>query len=306
MNRLLLWIKETRPQFLALSVVLAFLGTAIAWYHGPVNLGYALLAGFGLMLTHGSVNAINDYFDYKSGIDLDVERTPFSGGSGLVPDGKISLNQALWVGIVTSLVALLIGIFFIAVKGWLLLPLLIAAGLCLVLYTPVILKTPWPEWSPGVGLGILPILGFYFIQAGRYDWMVLIASIPSGIMVHNLLLLNEFPDVEADRKGGRKTIPVAFGLDAAANFFMLATVAVYVWIIGCVLATLLTGKVVMPVYCLIALFTMPWAVKAMQGSKEYHDRSRLVPALGDNVKFILFTQVLLGVGYILEKLFPLF
>jgi 1,4-dihydroxy-2-naphthoate octaprenyltransferase len=306
MNRLLLWIKETRPQFLTLSVVLAFLGTSIAWYDGPVNLGYALLAGFGLMLTHGSVNAINDYFDYKSGIDLDVERTPFSGGSGLVPDGKIPLNQALWVGIVTLLVALLIGLFFIALKGWLLLPLLIAAGLCLVLYTPLILKTPWPEWSPGVGLGILPILGFYFIQAGRYDWMVLIASIPSGILVHNLLLLNEFPDVAADRKGGRKTIPVAFGLAAAAKFFILATVAVYVWIIGCVLATLLTGKIVMPVYCLIALLALPWAVKAMRGSKEYHDRSRLVQALGDNVKFILFTQVLLGVGYILEKLFPLF
>ena len=306
MNRLLLWIMETRPQFLTLSVVLAFLGTSIAWYDGPVNLGYALLAGFGLMLTHGSVNAINDYFDYKSGIDLDVERTPFSGGSGLVPDGKIPLNQALWVGIVTLLVALLIGLFFIALKGWLLLPLLIAAGLCLVLYTPLILKTPWPEWSPGVGLGILPILGFYFIQAGRYDWMVLIASIPSGILVHNLLLLNEFPDVAADRKGGRTTTPVAFGLAAAAKFFILATVAVYVWIIGCVLATLLTGKIVMPVYCLIALLALPWAVKAMRGSKEYHDRSRLVQALGDNVKFILFTQMLLGVGYILEKLFPLF
>ena len=136
--------------------------------------------------------------------------------------------------------------------------------------------------------------------------MVLIASIPSGILVHNLLLLNEFPDAEADRKGGRKTIPVAFGLDAAAKLFMLATVAVYVWIVGCVLATLLTGKVVMPLYCLIAFLALPWALKAMRGSKEYHDRSRLVPALGDNVKFILFTQVLLGVGYILEKLFPLF
>ena len=76
MKKLLLWIMETRPQFLTLSIVLAFLGTAIAWYDGPVNLGYALLAGFGLMLTHGSVNAINDYFDYKSGIDLDTERTP--------------------------------------------------------------------------------------------------------------------------------------------------------------------------------------------------------------------------------------
>ena len=52
------------------------------------------------------------------------------------------------------------------------LPLIVAAALCLVLYTPVILKTPWPEWSPGLGLGILPILGFYFVQAGRYDWVV--------------------------------------------------------------------------------------------------------------------------------------
>jgi 1,4-dihydroxy-2-naphthoate octaprenyltransferase len=305
MKMLLLWIKETRPQFLTLSVVLTFLGTAIAWYHGSINLGYALLAGFGLMLTHGSVNAINDYFDYKSGIDLEVERTPFSGGSGLVPEGKLPLNQALWVGIVTSLAALLIGIFFIAEKGWLLLPLLIVAALCLVLYTPVILRTPWPEWSPGLGLGILPILGFYFVQAGRYDWTVLAASIPSGILVHNLLLLNEFPDVEADRKGGRKTTPVLFGLAAAARFFRLATIAVYGWIIGCVVATLAIGSVVMPVYCLVALLALPWAVKAMRGSKEYHDRSRLIPAMGDNVTFILLTHVLLGLGYILEKLFPL-
>jgi 1,4-dihydroxy-2-naphthoate octaprenyltransferase len=155
-------------------------------------------------------------------------------------------------------------------------------------------------------LGILPILGFYFVQAGRYDWTVLVASIPSGILVHNLLLLNEFPDVEADRKGGRKTTPVLFGLAAAARFFRLATIAVYGWIIGCVLATLTIGSVVMPVYCLIAFLALPWAVKAMRGSKEYHDRSRLIPAMRDNVTFILFTHVLLGLGYILEKLFPLF
>ncbi len=306
MNTLLLWIKETRPQFLTLSIVLTFLGTAIAWYDCPVNLWYALLAGFGLMLTHGSVNAINDYFDYKSGIDLNVKRTPFSGGSGLVPESRITLNQALWVGVVTFVVALFIGIFFIVVKGLLLLPLLIVAILCLVLYTPVILRTPWPEWSPGLGLGILPILGLYFVQAGRYDWSVLIASIPSGLLVHNLLLLNEFPDVEADRKGGRKTTPVLFGMDAAIRLFRSATIAVYVWIIGCVLATLVTGSVVMPVYCLISFLALPWAIKAMRGSKKYEDRNLLIAAMGDNVIFILLTQVLLGVGYILEKLFPLF
>jgi 1,4-dihydroxy-2-naphthoate octaprenyltransferase len=95
-------------------------------------------------------------------------------------------------------------------------------------------------------------------------------------------------------------------MDAAARLFKAATIAVYGWIVACVLVTLAIGRVVMPVYCLIALLTLPWAVKAMRGSKEYHDRGRLIPAMADNVTFILLTPVLLGVGYILEKLFPLF
>jgi len=305
MKNLILWFKETRPQFLTLSVVLAFLGTSIAWYYGPINLGYALLAGFGLVLTHGSVNALNDYFDYKSGIDLNVKRTPFSGGSGLIPEGKIPLKQALWVGVGTSLTALIIGIFFVIKTGWLLIPLLVVAALCLVLYTPVILKTPWPEWSPGLGLGTLPVLGFYFVQTGKYDWMVLIASIPSFILVHNLLLFNEFPDMEADGKGGRKTTPVLFGPEAAGKLFRFMTMAVYIWIAGCVLATLMTDTLVMPVYCLAAFLTLPFAIKAVKGSKKYNDMNILIPALGSNVTFILITQVLLGSGFILEKLFPL-
>jgi 1,4-dihydroxy-2-naphthoate polyprenyltransferase len=305
MAQLILWIKETRPQFLTLSIVLAFLGTSIAWYYGSFNFSYALLACFGLVLTHGSVNAINDYFDYKSGIDKNTKRTPFSGGSGLVPDGKLPLRQALGVGVVTSLIALIIGIYFVFASGNQLIPLLIVAGLCLALYTPVILKTYWPEWSPGLGLGILPILGFYFVQTGKFDWIVLIVSIPSGLLVHNLLLLNEFPDVDADRKGGRKTIPVVFGLNAAGRFFRLTTISVYVWIAACVLATVITGKIVMPVYCLLALLTLPLAVKAMQGSKKYNDINKFVPALGSNVMFILATHLLLGAGYILEKVFPI-
>jgi 1,4-dihydroxy-2-naphthoate octaprenyltransferase len=301
MYKLMLWFKETRPQFLILSVVLTFLGTSIAWYYGSFNIWYALLAGFGLMLTHGSVNALNDYFDYRSGIDLNVRRTPFSGGSGLVPGGKIALKQALGVGVVTSIVALGIGIFFIIVSGWQLIPLLVVAALLLVLYTPVILKTYWPEWSPGVGLGILPIMGLYFVQTGEYSWIVLLASIPSGIMVHNLLFINEFPDVEADRIGGRRTTPVVFGLETSSKIFVIATIAVYAWIVGCVIATLISGTVIMPVYCLIALLSLPFAIKAMQGARQYKDMNKLLPALGSNVIFIMLTHLLLGVGYILER-----
>jgi 1,4-dihydroxy-2-naphthoate octaprenyltransferase len=81
---------ETRPQFLLLSPILVFLGMGIALYEGYFCLSHFLLCMVGLTLLHASVNVLNDYSDYKSGIDLKVNRTPFSGGSGLLPAGAIS------------------------------------------------------------------------------------------------------------------------------------------------------------------------------------------------------------------------
>ncbi len=284
---------ETRPQFLILSVILAFLGTAVAWYDGSFNFGYALLAAIGLLLTHISVNTLNDYFDYKSGVDFDTKRTPFSGGSGFLPSGILSSRQVFWLGTGSLLLAVPIGVFFIIDKGWQLLPLLIVAALCIILYTPIILKTYWPEWAPGLGLGILPVLGMYFIQTGEYNLPVFIASVPSGILVHNLLFLNEFPDVEADRKHGRKTTPIIIGLSKASLFYSLMTILVYLWVIVFVVVD------IMPIYCLLSILTLPFAIKAIRGSMSYDDLNLLVPALGSNVLVVLLTQLLLGVGYIL-------
>jgi 1,4-dihydroxy-2-naphthoate octaprenyltransferase len=291
-----IWLLETRPQFLLLSVVLVFLGTSIAWYDGTFNLGYALLAAVGLTLTHASVNILNDYSDFKSGVDLAVARTPFSGGSGLLPAGSLRPKQVLWQGMICLLLAIPIGVFFVLARGWLLVPLLIIGALCVVLYTPFILKTYWPEWSPGLGLGLLPVMGAYFVQTGRYNWPLVIASVPSFILVHNLLFLNEFPDIEADKTAGRRTTPIVIGPAKASVFYTGMTLLVYLWISGAVAAG------IMPVFCLIALLTFPWAVVAIRGSRQYQDRSKLVPALGSNVMVVLITQFLLGVGYILAGL----
>ena len=288
---------ETRPQFLLLSIVIGFLGTCIAWYDGYFHLGYAILASFGLILTHISVNTLNDYADYKSGIDLVTNRTPFSGGSGILPLSILRPKQVLCLGLGSLLLALPIGIFFVIVSGWQLLPLLFVAALCVVLYTPVILKLYWPEWAPGLGLGILPILGLYFIQTGDITLHALIAAVPSGILVHNLLFLNEFPDVEADRGGGRKTTPIILGRAKSSKIYSAVTIAVYLWIIGSVIAE------VIPLFCLIALLTLPFAIKAIRGSAQYHDMSKLVPALANNVIVVLLTQLLLGIGYILAGVF---
>ena len=295
--KLKIWFLETRPQFLLLSVVLAFLGTSIAWYDDAFHLGHALLAFVGLLLAHISVNVLNDYFDYRSGIDLETKRTPFSGGSGILPPALLTPRQVFWLGTGSFLLAVPIGVYFVIVKGGLLLPLLLVAAACIFVYTPFILKTRWPEWSPGLGMGTLPVLGAYFVQAGAYTLPAVIASIPSGILVHNLLLLNEFPDVAADRKAGRKTTPIIMGTTRAGIVYSALTIIVYLWIIGGVVTRQ------MPVFSLLALLTLPLALKAIHGALKHQDIARLVPAMANNVQVVLLTQLLLGIGYILARVF---
>jgi len=295
--KLKIWFLETRPPFLLLSVVLAFLGTCIAWYDGYFHLGYVLLAFVGLLLAHISVNVLNDYFDYRSGVDLETKRTPFSGGSGILPAALLKPRQVLWLGLGSFLLAIPVGIYFVIVRGWLLLPLLLLAVVCILLYTPFILRLRWPEWSPGIGLGALPILGVYFVQTGIYSLPAVIASVPSGILVHNLLLLNEFPDTEADKRAGRKTLPITMGKEKASIVYSVLTVAVYLWIIGGVVAGM------MPPFSLLALLTFPFAIRAIQGARKHQEMSKLVPAMANNVMVVLLTQLLLGIGYILAGVF---
>jgi 1,4-dihydroxy-2-naphthoate octaprenyltransferase len=236
---------------------------------------------------------LNDYFDYRSGIDLAVKRTPFSGGSGILPAALLKPRQVLWLGLVSFLLAVPIGVYFVLARGWLLLPLLVVGALCAFLYTPVLTRLGFPEWAPGIGLGALPVLGVYFVQTTVYTLPAIIACIPSGILVHNLLLLNEFPDVAADKNGGRKTLPIIVGQTKAGIVYSVLTVIVYLWIIGGVVA----GQ--MPVFSLVALLTLPFAIKAIQGALKPQQMDKLVPAMANNVLVILLTQLFLGIGYIL-------
>jgi 1,4-dihydroxy-2-naphthoate octaprenyltransferase len=195
------------------------------------------------------------------------------------------------------LVDIPIGVYFVIVKGWLLLPLLVVAAICILLYTPLILKTPYPEWAAGLGLGVLPVLGIYYAQTGMYTWSVLFASVPSGIFVYNLLFLNEFPDVEADRKAGRKTTPILAGKAKASIVYTITTVAIYIWII----AGIISG--IVPAWASVALLTIPLAIKAIQGAQRFDEMDKFMPAMASNVLIILLTQLLLGIGYILAKVF---
>jgi 1,4-dihydroxy-2-naphthoate octaprenyltransferase len=288
---------ETRPQFLILSVVLSFLGTSLAWYDGYFNAGFAILSAVGLIFSHVSVNVLNDYFDYRSGIDLNTNRTPFSGGSGILPQALLKPVEVFYLGIGSFFLASIIGVYFVLTRGWLLFPLLFVAALCVFLYTPFILRTKYPEWAAGLGLGLLPVMGTYFVQSAGYTFAALIASVPSGILVHNLLMLNELPDVEADKKGGRETLPIVVGKKRAGIVYSILTLLVYAWII----AGIALGFT--PVFCLISLLSFPVAVKAIKGALNPDKQELLMTAMAANVLVIMLIQILLGLGYILSGFF---
>lgn len=288
------WFIEIRGPFLLLSVVLAPIGTAIAWHDGSFNLGYFLLAWVGAILAHVGVNVFNEYFDYKSGLDFETQKTPFSGGSGMLTAGLIEPRRAYLLGAACLFIDAVIGVYFVIVQGWGLLPVIVLGGLFSYFYTPYISRWRVGEVAAGLGLGSLVVLGAYFVQTGQYTWEVLVASLAPGFLTANLLLLNEFPDLEADRQVGRRNLVMALGRKKAAWLYTILLVCTYLSIVLGVVFRL------MPWPVLIVLLTIPLARKAIQGAlQHYDDIPQLVPALGANVMTMLATDALLAVGYVL-------
>ncbi len=288
------WFLEIRGPFLALSVVLAPIGTAIAWHDGSFNLVYFLLAWVGAILAHVGVNVLNEYFDYQSGLDFETQKTPFSGGSGILTAGLIEPRKAYLLGVACLLIDAVIGAYFVIVQGWGLLPVMLLGGLFAYFYTPYLSRWRIGEVAAGLGLGSLVVLGAYFVQTGQYTWEVIVASLAPGFLTANLLLLNEFPDVEADMKVGRRNLVMALGRRRAAWLYTILSVCTYLSIVLGVIFKL------MPWPALIVLLTIPLAMKAIQGAlQHYDDIPQLIPALAANVMTILATDALLTVGYVL-------
>jgi 1,4-dihydroxy-2-naphthoate octaprenyltransferase len=142
---------------------------------------------------------------------------------------------------------------------------------------------------------MLPVLGTYFVQTGSYSAEAVVASLAPGFLTANLLLLNEFPDVEADKKGGRYNLVIALGPKMAGRLYAGLMALTYLSIIGGVVLKL------MPPASLIGLVSIPFALKAISVTfKHYDNIQELIPALKANVITVLGTNALVAAGYFLS------
>lgn len=289
-------VRASRPNFLVLAPLCAGLGVAIAWQQGePPALLDTLLVLIGAVLAHAAVNLLNEYEDFTSGLDLITQRTPFSGGSGALPEMPSAAKRVLFAALGTLALVIAIGLYFLWLRG---LPMLVlgATGVVLVLtYTRWITRSPIIcLLAPGLGFGPVMILGSLIALGARLDSTALAVSLISLLLVSALLLINQIPDAEADRRIGRRHLVITLGKPAAARLVAILLLVSY----GVLAASLLAGW--LPSWSALALAPIPAALWISARLPEaLGNPQQLNTVLAINVAALLTTLALLICGLIL-------
>jgi 1,4-dihydroxy-2-naphthoate octaprenyltransferase len=296
MNNLKLLLGPMRVPFLILTPACVLLGVGTAvWTSGHVNIFYLVLIFVGAVCAHISVNAFNEYFDFKSGLDSKTTRTPFSGGSGTLPARPDLAHPALNIARITLAIASLIGAYFLVVRGLGLLPVGLLGAFVIFTYTTWWTRNPLLcLLAPGLGFGPLMVMGTYFVLTGRYSWIAFAASLLPFFLVSNLLLLNQFPDVEPDRSIGRKHLPIVVGRRTSSLIYGAFLLLAYL--------VILSGAYLqyLPPASLLGLLTILIAVPVSVNAFRYaEDIQKLIPLMGLNVIITVLTPTLVGIGLLI-------
>jgi 1,4-dihydroxy-2-naphthoate polyprenyltransferase len=286
-------VKASRPGFLILAPLCVLLGVSLAVRQqvaiAPLEVLLVLLGG---LLAHLAVNLLNEYQDFRSGLDLMTRRTPFSGGSGALPETPWAAPRVRASALAALVGVVLVGSYFVWVRGWPLLVIgLVGVGL-VVAYTRWITRSPWLcLLAPGLGFGPVMVLGSLVALGGRADAAAMTVSTVALLLVSELLLLNQLPDVEADRRVGRRHLPIVLGARPAARLGAGLLLGAY--------PVVALGRLVgdLPAGAWLAWLTLPAAVwVAWRLPAGLAEPPLLCRVLGVNVATLLATLALLSIG----------
>ncbi len=279
-----------RVPFLLLPVTLVASGAAAAAYDGAFDISRTVVALIGLMALHIAANVLNEWSDMRTGIDLHTNRTPFSGGSGTIPSGAVSTQTALAFGLGWAAIGLATGLWLLTEVGWVLVPIMVLGAVFVLGYTDLLARSGVGEIAAGLGLGGLPVIGTALVQDGTIGPAAVAAAVPATLMTFNLLLLNEFPDEQADRAGGRRNVVIMLGRPGAAAVYSAAALMTPSAIVAAVIVD------VLPVLSLAAVLPSLLLVKPLKWAYVQPNGPVPIPALGANVVWILTTNLMLAVS----------
>jgi 1,4-dihydroxy-2-naphthoate polyprenyltransferase len=283
------WLRAIRLRFLLASVIAVSNGIALAfWKNKQIDLSDAALTFVGVICLHASIDLLNDYWDYKRGIDTATQRTKFSGGTGVLPENLLKPGNVYSVGLIFLLIGTLIGMYFVVIRGIMIALLLGFAILAVYFYSTSIVNLGLGEAFVAIK-GTLIVVGSYYVQTSSIGVGVVYVGIIMGILSASVLFVNSFPDYQADRSRGRRTLVILLGRQRAVKIFPWMILCTYVLII----AGIFLGY--LKIYSIASLLSAPFAVSAIKRiSKSYQDVEKLVPVMGATVAYSRVTGLVLA------------
>ena len=289
-------LRSLRIPFLILTPSNIFLGlaTALVTSEQISYLDFLLVLG-GALFAHVSVNTFNEYHDFRSGLDAKTTKTPFSGGSGALIDNPKAAEAVFSVAIISLFLTVIIGFYFTFTLGILIFPLGVVGVLIIITYTKWLNRYPFLCLvAPGIGFGPLMVVGTHVVLSGEYSMQVMWISLVPLYLTSNLLLLNQYPDIVADRTVGRRHFPIVYGVNKSTRLYGIFVLAAS----GVIVTGIYTG--LLPTLSVIGLIPMGISSVVFVGAIKYaNSLQKFIPFLGMNVIATVLAPVLLGLSIIL-------
>jgi 1,4-dihydroxy-2-naphthoate octaprenyltransferase len=283
------------------SFLPAFLGSIIAWaMTGRFYPSYFSLTVLGVTINHIALNMTDDYYDFHHSVDRgeNRERNPYSGGSGTLTSGHLLPRQMARAFRVGYLITIGIGLVLVATRGWQVLFFGVFGVWCAFFYTAPPIRYGYRgfgELSQLVNFSLTIGLGAFFVQSQYISWDAMYVLLPLGFMMFAMIIINEIPDENDDRTGGKRNLVVIFGREKSVWFYGLSMLSAYLILI---LAPLI-GSASWWVYC--ALVTLPWFFKALRILiKNYNHDAKMSPANMLTIRIHNISGILLCLAYIIH------
>jgi 1,4-dihydroxy-2-naphthoate octaprenyltransferase len=240
------------------------------------------------------VDLLNDYWDFKRGIDTTTHRTKMSGGSGVLPEGLLKPAQVYAAGITFLIIGTAIGIYFVATDGVVIGIILAFAVISIYFYSTKIVDWGLAEVFVAIK-GSMIVIGTYFVQTSQITESTVLAGIVIGVLSSLVLFITSFPDHDADKAKGRKTLVINLGKQKACTILWIFPAITYgITIIAVIFE-------IFPVFCLIILSTVPLIIRSGLKLKQNYDKlTNLIPVMSSTLYFSRITGVLLVVGFLVS------
>ncbi len=289
-----IWLMAARVRTLPASIAPVLVGTALAGYLHIFHPLRFLAALVGAVFIQVGTNLSNDYSDARRGADAEDRLGPVRvTAGGLVPPRQVLVATYISFGI-----AVLAGIYLIVVAGWQLLLVGAASILAGVLYT----GGPRPYGYEGLGelfvflfFGIVAVAGSFFVQAERLIWEAFALAVPVGLVASAIIVVNNFRDIDTDRRAGKKTLAVRLGRPRTRTMYAVMVYGAYLltpvtWIFG-----------PLRPWVLLPWLTLPLAARVVRIVRNHVDGPTLNQALAQTGMLQLVFCVLLSAGLLLSR-----